>query len=161
MVLCVLCVYSIISLRAMPTTDADDLTSKITTISEELSISSNELISIQKELENRIATVQDLKREAEIAENVISLSAEQVNAIQAKLNQELEQSNKKNTFTTIVISAVFFGLGFIVTPIYNLFKKKKSKSEPPINEFALYGRSKEDIELALKMYDTFKQINEK
>lgn len=161
LILCVFCVQSIMSLRAMQTIDADDLTSQITTIAEELSSSSNELTNIQKELENRIATVQDLKREAEIAENVISLTTEQVNAIQAKLNQELEQSNKKNTITTIIVSAVFFGLGLIVNPIYNMVKKKRNKSEPETEKFDLNGHSKEDVELALKMFDAVKSIDTK
>ena len=145
----------------VPLYNGDGTDSKITTISEELSMSSNELMRIQKELESRIETVQELKKEAEIAENVISLSAEQVNAIQVKLNQELEQSNKKNTLTTIIVSAVFFGLGLIVNPIYSMIKKKISKSEYEVENLDLEGRSKEDIELALKMLDAVKKIDER
>ena len=159
--LCFFYMYFTVPLYNGDGTDSDDLSSKITTISEELSISSNELMRIQKELESRIETVQELKKEAEIAENVISLSAEQVNAIQVKLNQELEQSNKKNTLTTIIVSAVFFGLGLIVNPIYSMIKKKISKSEYEVENLDLEGRSKEDIELALKMLDAVKKIDER
>lgn len=108
------------------TTD-DDISKKISEISSSLNKTSTELNNIQQQLEARIEYVENLKKEAEIAENVISLSEEQVNAVQSKINQELNASNGKNTMITFLISALFFALGLVVQPIINFFKQKNGK----------------------------------
>lgn len=105
----------------------DDLSLRIDSVSNQLSSLSKELSAIQTELENRIATVEKLKEDAEIAENVISLSKEQVEAVQATLNQELEKSSSRSTLISILISAVFFILGYIVNSLLGFAKKKSEK----------------------------------
>lgn len=69
-----------------------DLSDRIAAISNNLTGVSEELYSIQQELERRIEFVENLKKEAEIAENVISLSEEQINAVQTKLTKNLRQA---------------------------------------------------------------------
>ena len=103
----------------------DDISQRVNEVSRNLAEASNELSYLQQALESRIEFVEDLKEQAEIAENVISLSEEQVNAIQAKLSQELEASNGKNTIITIIVSTFFFILGLIVPRLYDSIKRKK------------------------------------
>ncbi len=107
----------------------EDLSIRIEKVATELSESSQTLLDIQIELENRISTVEELKKEAEIAESMISLTEEQVAAIQSKLNQELEESNGKSLIYNIIISTVFFLLGLIAQPIYSFFKERKGAQE--------------------------------
>ena len=76
----------------------DDISDNINIIADSLVEASEELSSIQQALEARVEFVEDLKKQAEIAENVISLSEEQVNAVQAKINQELEASSGKKHY---------------------------------------------------------------
>lgn len=92
-------VSTIVRPGSEPIRQEDILSDRISEISSTLAETSKELSDIQEELETRIEYVQNLKKEAEIAENVISLSEEQVNAIQAKINQELEANSEKNTTT--------------------------------------------------------------
>ena len=106
------------------TANNDELSEKINTISSNLKETATELTNVQQQLESRIEYVENLKEEAEIAENVISLSEEQVNAVQSKINQELNANSGKNTMITFLISALFFALGLIVQPIVNFFKRK-------------------------------------
>lgn len=102
----------------------DILTDRISAVSSTLAETSKELSEIQEELETRIEYVQNLKKEAEIAENVISLSEEQVNAIQAKINQEFEANSEKNTNISILINFVFFILGLVVPRVIAVIRKK-------------------------------------
>lgn len=136
-----------------PIESVEELSEKIERISKELSTSSKELLEIQTELENRIEAVEALKKEAEIAENVISLTEEQVNAIQSKLNQELAASSEQNTLLSIIINAVFFILGIIVQPLLQFIKNKIQKQPQhtiiSIDEEAEY--SDEEIAQAIKL----------
>ena len=109
------------------TSDDNDISEKITMISTNLKNTAAELSIIQQQLEARIELVKNLKEEAEIAENVISLSEKQVNAVQSKINQELNANSGKSTISSFLISALFFVLGLIVQPIINFFKQKKKK----------------------------------
>lgn len=135
--------------RILTSTGEEDLSVKIEEIAKELSESSHALLDMQTELENRISTVEELKKEAEIAENMVSLTEEQVAAIQSKLNQELEASNGKSLLYNILISAVFFILGWIAQPIYNFFKKKPT-ALPPQNNSINGNYTIEEIEQAIK-----------
>lgn len=139
-------------------TDNEDISIRIENISHSLDEASSELSNIQKELEDRIEYVENLKKEAEIAENVISLSNEQVNAIQSKLNQELEASSGKSFFQSIFISAVFFVLGLIVQPTLKTIKKwlgKKSQNNTSISYDNKYTDA--EIKQAIKLLDTINQ----
>ena len=111
----------------LPTPSEDDISTRITRITNSLTEIASEISSIQGELETRIETVEALKKEAEIAQDVISLTDEQVNAIQSKLNQELESSSLKNTIITILVSAFFFVLGLALPAITTFFKGKQDK----------------------------------
>lgn len=93
---------------------SDDMSSKIYNIASSLTETSNELSQMQQELELRIEYVENLKREADIAESVISLTEEQVKAVQSKINQEIEASNGKNTISSFLMSAFFFVLGLLL-----------------------------------------------
>lgn len=134
-----------------------DISSRISTISNNLLEMSQELSKLQKELETRIKYVDHLKEEAEIAENVISLSEEQVNAVQAKLNQELESSSGRDILISVVIGAIFYILGVVTPMIINKFKNKEyiQKQNPTINERTY---STEDMS---KMLDKLKEYIEK
>lgn len=102
----------------------EDISVKIENVAQDLEKTSVELSNIQEELEERIKFVEELKEEAEIAENVISLTDEQVNAVQIKLNQELEASSVKGLIQNILVSMVFFVLGLIVQPYLDKVKKR-------------------------------------
>lgn len=135
-----------------PTPTIEELSEKIERISRELSTSSKELLEIQMELENRIETVEALKREAEIAENVISLTSEQVNAIQAKLNQELAASNGQNTIISVIINTVFFALGLITQPIIRFVKNKFGNQQPAETDTEMkLPYSKDEIKRAIEL----------
>lgn len=134
------------------TEDNTDISVRIENISENLSQTSNDLIIIQKELEARVAYIDDLKKEAEIAENVISLSEEQVNAVQAKLNQELEASGNKSLLLNIILSVSFLILGTFSTQLFNLLVSKFKKNTPTNDDaFTFDGYSKEQIEMAINL----------
>lgn len=135
-----------------------DISTRIKKISQDISNLSNELSLIQIELENRIELVENLKKEAEIAENVINLSSEQVDAIQVKLRQELNSSGTKSFIQNILINIIFFILGLIVPYITKFFRKKIINHIQSSNEncivFAKY--SEEEISQAIKLLDTLK-----
>lgn len=132
-------------------TDNTDISVRIENISENLSQASDELTIIQKELEARVAYIEDLKREAEIAENVISLSEDQVNAVQAKLSQQLEESNNKSFIQSFIPGAIFFILGTVFTPLINFIFSRFRKNAPADNNAsAIDGYSNEEILMAVK-----------
>ncbi|MBD5550440.1 MAG: hypothetical protein HDQ96_04585 [Lachnospiraceae bacterium] len=139
-------------------TDNADISIKIENISNNLAEASSELSNIQKELEARIKYVENLKKEAEIAENLISMTDEQVNAVQAKINQELNASSGKSFFQSISISAFFFVLGLIIQPILKGIKKrfgKKSSNDTSISYDNKY--TDDEIAQAIMLLDTIKQ----
>lgn len=138
--------------------DNSDISDRIKLISYNLEEVSSELSKIQTELEGRIKYVESLKEEAEIAENVINLSNGQVNAIQAKLNQELEASSRKSFFQSIFINAFFFFLGLIVQPILKTIKKrfyKKSSNDTSISYDHKY--TSDEVAQAIRLLDTINQ----
>ena len=95
-------------------------------ISNNLQEISQELSELQKELEARIEYIEHLKEEAQIAESVISLSQDQVNAIQAQLNQELESNSGRDIMINVVTGTIFYILGVVPPMIINKIKNKKS-----------------------------------
>lgn len=125
----------------MAESNNESIPNRIIELSNNLKEISDELMIIQQELEDRIEYVENLQKEAEIAENMLSLSEEQVNAIQIKLNQELYTSNNKNTLTSILISTFFFLLGLAVPQIIKLIRKK----QPANNNLNSNKYSKEEL----------------
>lgn len=140
------------------TSDESDISVRIEHICTDLSKTSSELSLIQQELEARIETVETLKAEAEIAENMISLSEDQVNAIQAKFHQEIDANSGKSLLQNILISSFFFFLGLFIKPIFHAIKKRFSKSacdDTSIIQTIIY--SDEEIKQAIKLLDTLKK----
>lgn len=136
-----------------------EMSDRIENLSNTLSDASIEILSIQQELEARIDYVENLKREAEIAENVISLSEEQVNAVQAKLSQELEASNSKSFIQSFIPGAIFFVLGSIFTPFISFLISKFRKNSSTGNTTSAFdGYSNEEILTAIKFLNTMKNI---
>lgn len=141
-------------IRVYADTNDTDIATRIENISNDLSDASTELQSIQEELESRIEYVENLKQEAEIAENILNLSEDQVNAVRAKLNQELEVSNNKSFVQSFILNAIFFILGIIITPLINLIISKFRKKDSTVsNTSALKGYSDEEIMMAIKILD--------
>ena len=125
---------------------------RIENISQDLSETSKELSGIQKELEERITYVENLKAEAEVAENMISLTDEQVSAIQSKLNQELSSSGRQSLFQGILISTFFFVLGYVVNWLKTKFKEKfTDNSTDRLSQY-----SDIEIDAALNLIDSLK-----
>jgi len=99
----------------VPSNAPIELTDRIDAVSSNLIDVSAELNIIQRELEQRIEFVEELRREAEIAEAMIDLSREQVDAIRNMLNVELGRNETRNFWTTFLTSFFFLILGSIVT----------------------------------------------
>ena len=99
-----------------------DLSTRIESIANDLDSTSTELSNIQKELEQRIEYVENLKKDAEIAENVISLTDEQVKAVQSKLNEELNANNEKSLVQDILLNSIFFILGLVAPGFVKVLK---------------------------------------
>lgn len=125
---CIMTVLLILLLSSSKSTpsSSDDISDNINIIAGNLAEVSKELSSMQNALEARIKFVEDLKEQAEIAENVISLSEEQVNAVQAKLSQELEESSGKDILISILINIFFLTLGLVLPQIIKCIKCRKS-----------------------------------
>lgn len=136
---------------------SDDISDNINIIADSLAKASKELSSIQQELEARIEFVEDLKRQAEIAENVISLSEEQVNAVQAKLSQELEESSGRDTLISILINIAFLTLGLVLPQIIKYFRRERTTDNGnPHSADSLY--TKDDM---IKILEAAKESIEK
>lgn len=141
-----------------PKKSNEDISTRIEKISNNLAEASSELSNIQEELEARIEYVENLKKEAEIAENLISMTDEQVNAVQAKINQELNASSGKSFFQSIAISAFFFALGLIIQPISKTIKKKfgkKTKNDSSTSYDNKYTDN--EIAQAIRLLETINQ----
>lgn len=108
--------------------------------------------------------MEKLKEEAEIAENMISLTEEQVNAIQTKLNQELEMSSKKGLISSFLVSAIFFVAGLTVNPISKFLKRLMKKRNTPTTQDSkneqLKYTDKETLQVITKTTESFKAKNE-
>lgn len=97
-----------------------DISERISIISNSLTTSATELTNIQNELEHKVAFVNNLKKEAEEAENIISLTKEQVSAIKRAINGELQSGNKKSFWSGVAVNFIFFVLGSAVSIIITL-----------------------------------------
>lgn len=137
--------------------DYNDMSARIKKVYQDLESSSKELAIIQTELENRIELVENLKKEAEIAENVISLSSEQVNAIQAKLNQELNSNGNRSLIQSILVSGTFFILGIIIPHGITFFRRITKLAESNDENILLSEYSNEEIEQAIILLDALKK----
>ena len=150
--LCTMVIARTYDIYCMP--DTPDTSVTIEKISQDLANSSKELSNIQSELEERIKFVENLKEEAEIAEGLLSLSDEQIDAIQAKLNQELNSSGNKTLAQSILISGTFFILGIITPYTITFFKRKVTEHNEPDGENILLDKySNEEIEQAIRLLD--------
>lgn len=127
-----------------------EISVRIENVSTTLNDVSTEIEDIQSELTQRIELVEKLKEEAEIAENVISLSDEQVTAIQAKLRQELDSNSGKNFMQGILINGLFFILGIIFPRIIKMVKKKSAKTDRSTTASS-NSYSEEEIAQAIKI----------
>lgn len=145
-----------IVLEALMQPPKPDITTRIENVSTSLTDISTEIEEIQSELTQRVELVAELKEEAEIAENVISLSDDQVTAIQAKLRQELDSNNGKNFMQGILINGLFFILGIISPRIIKSFKRKSAKTDIPTTTSS-NSYSEEEIAQAIELLETIKK----
>lgn len=145
-------------LPSSQSTKENDISIKIERISSNLAEASDELSDIQKELEKRIEFVETLKEEAEIAENVISLSEEQVNAVQSKLNDELNANNAKGLLQDILIGISSAILGALIPVLFNYIKKKRNmQNEDKTEATHLNKYSDDEIEQIIQFLNSLKQ----
>ena len=98
-----------------------DISEKIEKVSTVLSQSSGELANLQKELEGKLAFVNKLNEEAHQAQNVLSLSHDQIEAIKTMLNQETQKENKSNFWKSVLVNFIFFVLGAIASYIISKY----------------------------------------
>ena len=98
-----------------------DTAAKIEDISNVLSKSAQDIITIEQELQQRIKKVNELKNQATQAEHLLSISQDQVSAIQQSINQELNKDSKKNFWKSVAVNFVFFLLGAIVSFLISYF----------------------------------------
>ena len=103
------------------TVKKQDMASKINDIAKTLSESSDMLTDIETELQKRIDKVNNLKEEAEQAEQIISLTQDQVQAIQSSINKELKKDSRKSFWSGVVVNFVFFVLGALVSFLISRF----------------------------------------
>ena len=92
-----------------------DLSKRIEIVSEDMKNTANELASIQSELQQRIELVDKLNNDAKNAEAIIDMSKDQVDAVSAILNSELNKSNNQNFWVSFAMNVFFMILGSIVT----------------------------------------------
>ena len=99
----------------------EDITARIKEISEVLNNSVQELSDIQQKLEQRVQVVEKLKNEAENAEAIIELNANQVKAVREVLNNELQKEGRKSFWQGVAINFLFFVLGAIASYIVSKY----------------------------------------
>ena len=97
--------------------DTIELSSQIEAISASLKETSIELSLIQKELELRVEFVEQLKKDAEIAEAVVNLSQEQIDSVRNLLNIEVNKNNSRNFWVNLLITLA----GVIIGSIFTFF----------------------------------------
>lgn len=99
----------------------EDITDRIKSVTDILSNSMTELDLLQKELGQRIELVEKLKKEADQAEQIISMTEEQVNAFKNTLNQELKKESKKSFWQGVLVNFIFFILGAVASYIVSKY----------------------------------------
>ena len=107
----------------------EDLSIRIKTISKQLIDSAEDLSKVQRELEQRMEIVDQMKKEAESAEAMINMSKEQVNAIRTILGDEIDKNDVKNFWVSFLQNVLFLILGSMITfltpKIVILYKNRK------------------------------------
>ena len=97
-------------------TKADnDIAAKISSVSNTLSKSSTELSVLQQDLQKRIDFVKDLEVKAREAENIASLSQEQVDAVNSLLNSSIKKESRSTFWRGALINFIFFIAGAIIS----------------------------------------------
>lgn len=116
-------VYELIStiVKRKSESKEDNIASQIKKVSKVLEDSVQEINSLQIELEKRIKLVEKLQKEAKDAENIISLTENQVKAIRTTLNSELQKESRKSFWQGVVVNFVFFVLGALVSYIVSKY----------------------------------------
>lgn len=99
----------------------DNITFRIKEVSEKLEGLAEEISELQDELEKRIQLVEKLQKEAEEAENIISLTENQVKAVRTTLNNELKKEGQKSFWKGVVVNFIFFVLGAFISFIFSKF----------------------------------------
>jgi len=135
----------------------NDLRLRIESLTTTLQDCSTELLEIENLLVARIQYVDDLKQEAEVAENIASISSEQVAAIQAKLSEELNANNSKNFIPNILNNLLFCILGAVFLPLLTYLWSKLKKEPAQESESNPTTYSDEEIAQAIKLLNTVKQ----
>lgn len=98
-----------------------DISEKIEKVSSVLSQSSAELVDLQKELEGKLEFVNKLNEEANQAQNLLSLSHDQIEAIKTMLNQETQKENRINFWKSVLVNFIFFVLGAVASYIISKY----------------------------------------
>lgn len=98
-----------------------DISEKIEKVSSILNQSSVELVDLQKELEGKLEFVNKLNKEANQAQNLLSLSRDQIEAIKTMLNQETQKENKINFWKSVLVNFIFFILGAVASYIISKY----------------------------------------
>lgn len=98
-----------------------DISVKIEKVSAVLSQSSEELTNLQKELEGKLEYVNKLNEQANQAQNLLTLSHDQIEAIITMLNQETKKENKINFWKSVLVNFIFFILGAVASYIISKF----------------------------------------
>lgn len=108
-----------------------DISEKIEKVSTVLSQSSGELANLQKELEGKLEFVNKLNEEANQAQNLLSLSHDQIEAIKTMLNQETQKENKL-TFGKVYLSILssLFSVQLQAILFQNIWYNEKSGVQP-------------------------------
>lgn len=116
-------IYELIStiLKRKNESKEDNITSQIKKVSKVLEDSVQEINGLQIELEKRIELVAKLQKEAKDAEDIISLTEDQVNAIRTTLNNELQKESRRSFWQGVAINFVFFVLGALASYIVSKY----------------------------------------
>lgn len=105
--------------------EKEDMSEKITSISNSLSELAREISNVQQELESRIETVENLKRQAEEAENYLSFTEQQVAVMHAALSRDEPTNSIKTVLLNLLSNAIWFLAGFASRYIMSWIKRKK------------------------------------
>jgi len=74
---------------------------------------------IEKEVRDRQALVERLQRDAEVAEDLIAVSQEQINAVAQTLRGELERQERSSFWWGVGMNFLFIVIGVTLTELYH------------------------------------------
>lgn len=97
------------------------ISQRIKRVAEVLSDSSADLINLQQELQEKVQFVNDLNMKANQAQNLLSLSQDQLDAIKLMLNHETRKESKINFWKSVLVNFVFFVLGAIASYVISKY----------------------------------------